>query len=141
MIRRALVAIAIVVLAACGEPRERLRVIERGSGSGPVIVLLHGYGSRPEHLASLLEQKSLRIEFVVRRHGTVQRKVGAVNRAGIRNRIEEFLGKPIPSRSLQGASRSYRPGAEARHDVNIRLRIEDGKRPADLAAMPAMNFE
>ncbi|UJR80144.1 Phospholipase [Sandaracinus amylolyticus] len=47
------------MLAACAPDAAPLRTIERGTGNGPVIVLLHGYGSRPEHLVGLAERTDL----------------------------------------------------------------------------------
>jgi phospholipase/carboxylesterase len=36
-----------------------LRAIERGEGDGPLVVLLHGYGSRPEHVQSVADRTDL----------------------------------------------------------------------------------
>ncbi len=38
---------------------ETLRAIERGSGDGPVVVLLHGYGARPEDFLPFAERTDL----------------------------------------------------------------------------------
>jgi phospholipase/carboxylesterase len=38
-----------------------LRAIERGEGDGPLVVLLHGYGSRPEDVVSVADRTDLPI--------------------------------------------------------------------------------
>jgi phospholipase/carboxylesterase len=60
--RAALVACALLVLA-CGSPPEHtaptLRTLRRGEGDGPVIVMLHGYGSRPEDFLAFSQRTDL----------------------------------------------------------------------------------
>ena len=58
------IAIAALVLAACTAAPSppatpTLRMLRRGSGDGPLIVFLHGYGSRPEDLLSFSERTDL----------------------------------------------------------------------------------
>lgn len=64
---RALVVIGLLGLAACGSVASSppapppLETIERtvGTGPGPVVVMLHGYGSAPEHLVGLADRTDL----------------------------------------------------------------------------------
>ncbi|AKF07265.1 alpha/beta hydrolase [Sandaracinus amylolyticus] len=56
---RASVLCVIASIAACASSVAPLRTIERGAGEGPVLVLLHGFGSRPEHLVGLAERPDL----------------------------------------------------------------------------------
>ena len=51
-----------LALACSTAPAERVAIldsIERGDGDGPLLVMLHGYGSRPEDLASFADRSDL----------------------------------------------------------------------------------
>jgi phospholipase/carboxylesterase len=48
-----------LLLLSCTPAAPPLRAIERGQGDGPVLVLLHGYGSRPEHMESFADRTDL----------------------------------------------------------------------------------
>jgi phospholipase/carboxylesterase len=50
-------AAAAEAVAPSGEPV--LRALERGDGNGPVVVLLHGYGSRPEDFLGFADRTDL----------------------------------------------------------------------------------
>lgn len=52
-------ALAALGLGAAAAPRPSLRSIERGHGDGPLVVLLHGFGSRPEDIVSLADRTDL----------------------------------------------------------------------------------
>lgn len=57
--RPSFVLAAMIAIAGCTERPAPLERLEIGAGDGPVLVLLHGYGSRPEHLASFGERTDL----------------------------------------------------------------------------------